>query len=93
MLSIFPLTDTVILRLSVPALTVISAGQIVCAMTMDTSQQPAVIVPEGSTRGENTYHTAINYLLRFHHLAIFHSTFTGKIYLNYGFAFLFYFLS
>ena len=42
MLSIFPLTDTVILPICVPVLTVISVGWIVCVMTVDTSQQPAV---------------------------------------------------
>lgn len=42
MLSIFPLTDTVMLHICVPALTVISVGWIICVMTTDASQQPAV---------------------------------------------------
>lgn len=58
MLSIFPLTDRVILCICVPVLTVISVGWIVCIMTMDTSQQPDVSIPKGSTQGEKIYHNS-----------------------------------
>lgn len=50
MLSIFPLTDTIILHVCVPVLTVTSVGWIVCVMTVDTSQQPAVSFQEAQHR-------------------------------------------
>lgn len=79
MLSIFPLTDTIILHVCVPVLTVTSVGWIVCVMTMDASQQPAVSFQEAQHRVKRL---TISITERYIYyvfvilLFLFHSTFT-----------------
>lgn len=93
MLTIFPLTDRVMLCICVPALTVISVGSIICTMTMETGQQPAVSFQKTQHRVKKIYHPAISIsiaCLVFDHF-LFLSAFTWKS--LHGFAFLFHLLS